>query len=150
MGLGVVTQAWLTHSLGDLVAAEESVTLTGSQLVHNDVFSANVAFSADRAVLVDWATAAVGNASLDTAMTVLSMRAEGAASAHTAFPDEVGFAALLAGHNALEAPSPLPDWAHPDSTLRSEQLGDLRHALAWVAELLDLPAPDGPSALGGS
>lgn len=150
LGLGLVTAAWLTHALDDLVRAEESVTLAGSQLVHNDLSSANIAFRGDRAVLVDWATAAVGNASLDAAMIVLSLRAEGSASDHPAFPDEAGFAALLAGHNALEVPAPLPSWARSDSTMRSEQLADLRHALAWVAELLGLPVPDGPSALDGA
>jgi len=122
------------------------VTLAGSQLVHNDLFSANIAFHGDRAILVDWATAAQGNASLDSAMAVLSLRAEGSGSAHPTFADEAGFAALLAGHNALEAPAPLPSWARSDSTMRSEQLGDLRHALAWAAELLGLPRCDGPSA----
>lgn len=148
LGLGVATEAWLTAAVDDLATAEESVTLAGSQLVHNDVFSANIAFSGDRAVLVDWATAAVGNALLDTAMAVLSLRVDGGPVARLDFPNEAGFAALLAGHNALEAPAPVPAWARPDSTMRAEQLGDLRHALAWAAELLDLPAPDGPAALG--
>lgn len=148
LGLGVVTDAWLHAHLADLIAAEESVPLSGTQLVHNDVFSGNMTFLGDRAILVDWATAAVGNALLDTAMAVLSLRSEGGPRVRLGFPDEPGFAAMLAGHNALEAPAPLPDWARPDSTLRVEQLGDLRHALAWAAECLRLPPPDGPLALG--
>ena len=148
LDLGVVTETWLGTHINDLVAAEESVALAGTQLVHNDVFSGNMAFLGDRAILVDWATAAVGNAYLDTAMAVLSLRSDGGPLVRLGFPDEAGFAALLAGHDALEAPAPLPSWAHPDSTMRAEQLGDLRHALAWAAECLDLPAPDGPRALG--
>jgi hypothetical protein len=148
LGLGVMTDAWLRAHLPVLTAAEEAVSLAGTQLVHNDVFSGNMTFIGDRAVLVDWATAAVGNALLDTAMAVLSLRSEGGPLVRLGFPDEAGFAAMLAGHNALEAPAPLPEWARPDSTLRVEQLGDLRHALAWAAECLDLPPPDGPQALG--
>jgi hypothetical protein len=148
LGLGVVTDAWLQAYLSDLITAEENVPLAGTQLVHNDVFSGNMTFTGERAVLVDWATAAVGNALLDTAMAVLSVRSEGGPRVRLGFRDEEGFAAMLAGHNALEAPAPLPDWARPDSTLRVEQLGDLRHALAWAAECLDLPPPDGPQALG--
>ncbi len=148
LGLGVVSRVWLNAHLPVLIAAEEAVPLAGAQLVHNDVFSGNVTFVSDRAVLVDWATAAVGNALLDTAMAVLSLRSEGGPRVRLGFPDEPGFAAMLAGHNALEAPAPLPDWARPDSTLRVEQLGDLRHAMAWAAECLDLPPPDGPQALG--
>jgi len=144
--LGVVTDRWLSSSADDLIAAEDSVRLAGTQLVHNDVFSANVVFDGDRALLVDWATAAVGNAELDAAAAVLSLRVDGGPTVHPPLQNEPGFAALLAGHNALEAPAPLPTWAHPGSTLRSEQLGDLRHALAWAAECLGLPVPDGPNA----
>jgi hypothetical protein len=148
LDLGVVSEAWLRTHLEDLIVAEERVSLAGAQLVHNDVFSGNMTFVGGRAILIDWATAAVGNAWLDTAMAALSLRSEGGPPVRLGFPDECGFAALLAGHNALEAAAPLPDWARPDSTLRLEQLVDLRHALAWAAECLDLPGPDGPGALG--
>ena len=60
--------------------------------------------------------------------------------------NESGFAAMLAGHNARDAASPLPARAHPGSTMRSEQLGDLRHAHAWASGQLGLPVPDGPIA----
>jgi hypothetical protein len=148
LDLGVVSGVWLDAHLPVLIAAEEAVSLAGTQLVHNDVFSGNMTFMGDRAILVDWATAAAGNALLDTAMAVLSLRSEGGPVVRLRFPDEPGFASMLAGHNALEAPASLPDWARPDSTLRAEQLGDLRHALAWAAECLDLPPPDGPHAVG--
>ena len=116
------------------------------QLVHNDLFSANVVFRPDRAILIDWATAAVGNAELDAAAAILSLRVDGGPTVHPPIENESGFAAMLAGHNAGEAASPLPAWAHPGSTMRSEQLGDLRHALAWASEQLGLPVPDGPIA----
>jgi hypothetical protein len=140
LGLGVVTESWLSSAANDLIAAEDGVRLAGTQLVHNDLCSANIVFSADRARLVDWATAAVGNAELDAAAAILSLRVDGGPAVHPPLQNESGFAAMLAGHNALEAPAPLPAWAHPDSTMRSEQLGDLRHALAWAAERLGLPA----------
>ena len=144
--LGIVTDLWLASAADALIAAEDGVRLAGTQLVHNDLFSANVVFSADRAILVDWGTAAVGNAELDAAAAILSLRVEGGPMIHPPLENESGFAAMLAGHNALEATAPLPAWAHPDSTMRSEQLGDLRHALAWAAERVGLPAPDGPIA----
>lgn len=148
LGLGVVTGSWLTAHIDELMTAEESVILAGTQLVHNDVFSGNIAFAGDRAVLVDWATAAVGNAHFDTAMAALSLRVEGRpGGAQHHVPDETAFAALLAGHDALEAAAPLPSWARADSTMRLDQLGDLRHALAWAADALGLPPPDGPEAL---
>jgi len=142
--LGVVTDRWLASAADALIAAEDSVRLAGTQLVHNDVFSANVVFSGERAILVDWATAAVGNAELDAAAAILSLRVDGGPTAHPPLQNEPGLAAMLAGHNALEAPAPLPAWAHPASTMRTEQLGDLRHALAWAAEQLGLPVPRGP------
>ncbi|MDQ1322968.1 MAG: hypothetical protein QG587_302 [Chloroflexota bacterium] len=144
LALGVATDRWLASAADDLIAAEDSVRLAGTQLVHNDLFSANVVFSGDRALFVDWATAAVGNAELDAAAAILSLRVDGGPTDHPPLYNEPGFAAMLAGHNALEAPAPLPAWAKPDSTMRSEQLGDLRHALAWASEELGLPVPGRP------
>jgi hypothetical protein len=39
----------------------------------------------------------------------------------------------------VEAPAPIPDWAETGSTLREDMAGDLREALRWAAELLELP-----------
>ena len=75
----------------------------------------------------------------DVAFALLSVRVEGAAIPRVDFPSEADFAAAIAGHFAMEAPAPLPDWAEPGSTLREDMAGDLAHALRWVVELLELP-----------
>jgi hypothetical protein len=94
-------------------------------------------------VFVDWGTAARGNHELDVAFAVLSVLAEGGRlpAGRALLADEGAWAARLAGHNAVEAPAPLPHWADPSSTLRQDQLGDLRVALAWAAQALGLEPP---------
>lgn len=140
--LGVCSPAWLERNLGALIESERLVDLRGDSLVHNDVYSGNVCFVGDRAVLTDWATAARGNPDLDVAFAIVSVLAEeGRLPARQLLADEGAWAARLAGHNAVEASSPLPDWAEPNSTLRQDQLGDLRVALAWTARALELPTP---------
>ena len=57
-----------------------------------------------------------------------------------ASPEIPSLAVAFAGHFALEAPAPLPDWAEEGSTLREDMAGDLAHALRWAVELLGLPA----------
>lgn len=142
LGLGACSAAWLTSHVDALIEAERRVDLRGRSLVHNDVYSGNVCFVDDRAVLIDWATAARGNPDLDVAFAIVSVLAEGGQiPARPLLADEGSWAALLAGHNALEASSPLPAWAEPKSTLRQDQLGDLRVALSWAASVLQLPTP---------
>jgi hypothetical protein len=91
-------------------------------------------------VLVDWACARRGNPALDVAFAILSVRTEGARVPDLDLADEPALAALISGHVAVEASSPAPDWAPEGSTLRADQLGDLRHALTWAAETLGLDA----------
>ena len=124
-----------------LIAAERDVVDVGDDLVHNDVYSGNVAFVADRAVLVDWGAAVKGSRWVDVAFAVLSVRVEGGELPRVDLPNEGAYAASIAGHFALEAPQPPPDWTPPDSTLREDMVGDLAHALRWAAEALELPLP---------
>jgi hypothetical protein len=140
--LGVCSAEWLAHHLSDLTEAERRIDLRGTSLVHNDVYSGNVCFVDGRAILTDWATAARGNPDLDVAFAIVSVLAEGGRlPARQLLADEGAWAARLAGHNAVEASSPLPAWAERDSTLRQDQLVDLRAALAWAARALELPPP---------
>lgn len=111
----------------------------GDELVHNDIYSGNVCFTARGAVLVDWGAAVRGSRWVDVALTLLSLRAEGGTVPRLDFPGEASFAAAFAGHFAVETPAPLPEWAEPESTLREDMAGDLVHALHWTAELLELP-----------
>jgi len=142
LSLGICSADWLRRHIGTLIKAEARVDLRGRSLVHNDVYSGNVCFADGRAVLTDWATAARGNPELDIAFAIVSVLVEGGElPARQLLADEGAWAARLAGHNAVEASSPLPAWAQPDSTLRLDQAGDLRAALAWAARALDLPEP---------
>lgn len=138
LSLGVCSRDWLERSLGLLIEAEAGADFEGDALVHNDVYSSNVCFAGRGAVLVDWGAAVRGSRWIDTAFAVLSVRVEGGRVPIVDFPDEGPFAAALSGHLAVEAPEPLPDWAEPGSTLRADMAQDLRHALRWAAEKLDL------------
>ena len=139
LGLGLRSREWLEDCVGTLLAAEAEAVFEGDELVHNDVYSGNVAFASRGAVLVDWGAAIRGSRWIDVAFALLSLRAEGATAPLVDFPSEGAFAAALAGHLAAEAPAPLPAWAEPGSTLRQDMVTDLTHALDWVTDLLDLP-----------
>lgn len=137
LGLGLCSPAWLAASLDALVAAEREAGFEGDALVHNDVYSANVGF-APHGLLVDWGAAVRGSRWIDVAFALLSVRVEGGTVPDVDFPEAGPFAAALAGHFAVEAPAPLPDWAAPGSPLREDMAADLAHALAWCVEALGL------------
>lgn len=139
LALGLCTREWLEGALDSLAAAEAQATFEGDELVHNDVYSGNVCFTHGNAVLVDWGAAVRGSRWIDLAFAVLSIRVEGGELPVLEFPSEGAFSAALAGHLAVEAHAPLPEWAEPGSTLREDMAGDLAHALSWAAERLDLP-----------
>ena len=139
LSLGVCSAGWLEANVDSLIEAENRVDLRGDALVHNDVWSANLCFRDGRAILIDWATAARGNPDLDVAFAILSVLAEGGTTPdRQLLTDEGAWAARMAGHNAVEAALPLPTWARVNSTLRLDQLGDLRVGLAWAARALGL------------
>jgi Phosphotransferase enzyme family len=54
LGLGVCSREWLDQSLDQLTAAQKQADFEGAVLVHNDVYSGNVCFRGDDAVLIDW------------------------------------------------------------------------------------------------
>lgn len=139
LDLNVCSAGWLDSSLPALIEAERRVDLRGTSLVHNDVYSGNVCFVGARAIFVDWATAARGNSDLDIAFAIVSVLAEGGhLPERRLLNDEGAWAARLAGHNAVEAAASLPKWADPGSTLRQDQLVDLRAALPWAARAIGL------------
>ena len=137
--LGVCSEGWLDRALPVLADAEARVHSSGTALVHNDIWAENLCFAGRRAVLVDWAEARVGNPAVDLAFALLTLRVAGVAA--PAVDDEAALAAFVTAIVATEAAAPLPAWAAPQSTLRQDQLADLRVALPWVAAALDLPPP---------
>lgn len=139
LSLGLRSNEWLTASIEALIAADGQAVFEGDDLVHNDVYSGNVGFTSRGPVLVDWGAAVRGSQWIDVAFALLSTRVESATVPCIDFPEEAAFAAALAGHFAVEASAPLPDWAAPGSMLREDMAGDLAYALQWVAELLELP-----------
>jgi hypothetical protein len=140
LGLGLCSREWFEDAIEALIEAEAAVEVEGDQLVHNDIYSANVGFTRSGAVLVDWGAAVRGSRWIDVAYAVLSVRVAGATRpADLELPGEASLAATITGHFAVGAPSPLPLWADPDSTFLADIAGDLRHLLEWSVELLDLP-----------
>ena len=139
LGLGLCSRDWLAESIDTLIRAESQATFEGDDLVHNDIYSGNVGFRGSGAVLVDWGVAVRGSRWIDVVLALLSMRVEDAAPPDLASPEVAPLAAAFAGHFAIEAPAPLPEWAEPESTLREDMVGDLAHALQWSVELLALP-----------
>jgi Phosphotransferase enzyme family len=139
LGLGVCSESWLQRALPALLDAEARVPLSGDRLVHHDVWAENLCFTARGAVLVDWAEARIGNPAIDVAFALLSLQVEVAVTPQ--IEDEPALAAFVTGVIAAEAAAPLPTWTASDSTLRADQLDDLRVALRWVAAQLALPPP---------
>jgi Phosphotransferase enzyme family len=139
---GSFSAAWLERCLAELDAAETRARLDGDDFLHDDVWHGNVCYADRGAVLIDWASASIGDRRLDLAYALLSIRASGAAPPRVQFEDEAAYAALLAGSNAYNAAQPVDVSIRRVSTLREGWLHDLRFALIWVAELLGLPRPD--------
>jgi len=140
LALELCSRDWLTRSIDVLIEAEGRVAVEGADLVHNDIYSANVAFRPQSAVLVDWGAAVRGSRWSDVAYSVLSVRVEGGTLPESVtIPGEDALAATIAGRFAVLAPGPLPAWADPRSSFLEDIAGDLGHALQWTTELLQLP-----------
>lgn len=142
LSLGVASPAWLERCLPGLVEAEENASVEGDALLHGDVRSDNLCLRNGRAVLVDWNFACVGNPGLDVAIWLPSLELEGGprvAEVARFVPAANDLAPLLAGFFAGQAGLPPPEGA---PRVRAFQLAQLRVALPWACEVLELPAPD--------
>ena len=140
LALGLCSRAWLDANLTGLRDAALRAPFEGGALMHLDVRSDNIALRDDRAVLVDWNWACVGNALLDVVAWAPSLHVEGGPP-----PEEVvegegvsEFAAALAGFFAARAGLPPPPTAPRVRTVQREQLSV---ALPWAARALGLPEP---------
>jgi Ser/Thr protein kinase RdoA (MazF antagonist) len=134
--LGLCSAAWLARSIDALVAAEAVAPLAGDDLVHGDVRSDNICFLGQRVVLVDWNWACRGNAAVDVAAWLPSLRLEGGPLPDTILPEHPSLAALISGYFAVHAGLPA-EQASP--RIRALQLAQLRVALPWAGRSLGLP-----------
>jgi aminoglycoside phosphotransferase (APT) family kinase protein len=130
--LGLVSEDWF----GPLDEAESRAILEGDELVHGDLWEGNTCYMPRGVVLVDWADALVGDARIERALAVVSVRAARTEPAAFDFPEAAAYAALCAGANAWSV-------AHPPDVPGIERLTEvhrrqLRAALGWARELLQL------------
>jgi Phosphotransferase enzyme family len=146
LSLGLASRGWLETALPELVASERPMELEGSALLHADVRSDNMCFTADRALLVDWNFIGRGNPLFDVAAWLPSLAHEGGPMPEEVRPEAGVFAAAIAGYMCARAGLPvIPEAPH----VRRVQLEQAATSLPWAARWLGLPQPDGPRlALG--
>ena len=138
LSVGLCSPPWLEAALPTLLAASQACVLAGDAFLHFDVRSDNVCFVGDRAVLVDWNWAAIGNPVLDVAAWLPSLHAEGGPPPEEILFGEPEAASLIAGFFAARAGLAPPPTAPRVAEVRFTQL---RTALPWAARALGLPAP---------
>jgi Phosphotransferase enzyme family len=138
LALAVCSERWLADALPVLREASETAPIDGDSVLHLDVRSDNLCIAERGAVLVDWNHACIGNADLDVACWLPSLRLEGGPEPEEILPGVGGFAALLAGFFGCRAGLPAPPTA---PNVREFQLAQLSVALPWAARELDLPPP---------
>jgi Ser/Thr protein kinase RdoA (MazF antagonist) len=139
--LGLSTHAWLDAALPALIRSERPPEIAGDRLLHFDVRSDNICFTADRTLLVDWNWIARGNPLLDVAAWLPSLATEGGLLPEEVEPGAAVFAPALAGYFCSHAPLPvIADAPH----VRDAQLEQALTSLPWAARWLGLPPPDGP------
>jgi hypothetical protein len=139
--LGLRSSSWLEECLPVLLEASRPALLDGDALLHFDIRSDNLCIRGDRAVLVDWNLASIGNAAFDVAFWLPSLTLEDGPEpddlAHDR-PDVNEFAATVAGFFAARAGLPPPPGA---PAVRAFQIAQLEVALPWASRVLELPTP---------
>ena len=138
LSLGVASARWLERSLPALLDASASAPLVGDALLHFDVRSDNVCFVGDRAVLIDWNHAAIGDPRVELGFFAPSLAYEGGPSPDEWLPDEPGIAAMVSGYFAAAAGLPPP---FPGAKVRDLQRRQLAEALPWAVRALGLEPP---------
>jgi len=132
VALGLVSKDWFDA----LDAAESQATLHGDALVHGDLWEGNTCYMPRGVVLVDWADAVVGDARVERAYGIVSVRAAKTEPVQLDFPDAHAYAALVAGANGWSL-------VHPPDVPGVERLTEVhrrqfRAAIRWACELLQL------------
>jgi hypothetical protein len=139
LALCLCSRTWLSAALPTLREASSHAPLDGESLMHFDVRSDNLCIRGDRAILIDWNFACVGNPLVDVAAWLPSLEMEGGPAPEDVIGSPVGIAeitALLAGYFCARAGRPpIPQAPH----VRHLQLAQSRTALPWAARALGLP-----------
>jgi hypothetical protein len=135
--LDVCSADWLTTHLDTFHAAADDAQTTGDSLIHRDVHAANLWQHDNRLILLDWASAAIGDPWLDHHLWLVALNAEGGPAPEARQgPHATGHAALIAGIQPLLTP------AHDTNPpLFDQRRRRLATALSWAARLLHIPPP---------
>ena len=135
--MGVCSDRWLTTHLDTLHAAAAQAHTAGNSLIHRDVRAANLWCYDNRLVLVDWASAVIGDPWLDHHLWLVALHAEGGPAPETGQgPHAAGHAALIAGQQPLLTPA-----RDTNPALFVQRRRRLDAALSWAARLLHIPPP---------
>lgn len=134
--LFMCTERWLHGALPTLLAAEREAEVDGDALLHMNPRAQNLLIGPDRAVLLDWRWAAVGNPLLDRAMLASSVAQDRGPPPEDLVGHQPAIAAAMAGFFASEA-GRLD--GHP--TVRAFQFDQLTACLPWASRALGLPDP---------
>jgi hypothetical protein len=138
--LNVCSAGWLATHLDTLRTATEDARTAGDSLIHRDVRAANLWHHQNRLILLDWASAAIGDPWLDHHLWLVALNAEGGPAPEVRQgPHATGHAALIAGIQPLLTPA-----RDTDPPLFDQRRRRLVAALSWAARLLHLPAPKLP------
>jgi aminoglycoside phosphotransferase (APT) family kinase protein len=132
------SEQWLTTHLDTLHAATAHAPTAGNSLIHRDVCAANLWCQDERLVLIDWASAVIGDPWLDVHLWLVALHAEGGPAPETGQgPHATAHAALIAGQQPLLTPT----W-ETNPTLFAQRRRRLACALSWATRLLHIPAPE--------
>lgn len=135
LALQICPESWFREALDGLIEAEESLSLEGHSLVHNDVRSDNLCIIRDRVVLVDWSVARRGHPDHDLAAVVCTLPLEGGPDPVVVMPDGGAWASY---HTAIASKRAYRDARAPDwLTVVLRRMTAI--SLKWASQSLDLP-----------
>lgn len=127
--LGLRTREWLDSALPTLIELSDSVSPAGEQLCHFDLRSDNLCLSRDRAILIDWSLASLGNPRIDLGLFLPGVADEGGPRPEQILPRAPEIAAWVSGFFAVHASKAfIPSAPH----VREMQQRHLACSLDWI------------------
>lgn len=141
--VGIAPAAWIERHRDVLVAASDTVDVSGDSLVHDDLWLQNWCRAERGAVLVDWAGAALGNARLNHAWGEAGIRASGGPAGivlGAGEGDHDGWAAYMAG---LATSFLVGDEQHAEAMprLHATQAREAIACITWACDALEIERP---------